>query len=392
MKTYCKNVDITDPETIMPWVFQALDHKWKKREFVRLILRYGRIGYHDLESDISSQRYAKRLTASQNIASEVARRIRMQDLRLSPLRAFQRVDGLSGKTRDLCKASPMQQIMDYVAVGALGELLRAKIAPHQYASIPGRGQEAGKARLEKWIRRDKQSRHAIKGDVKKCYASLTRKTVIRLLRRDIGKNKTLLWFLDNLLRTHSKVTSGMAIGSYLSQWLCNYALSYLYRYADGLHRIRHRKNGTEQRVRLVRHILFYMDDFILIGPRAADVEKAMRLVSTFALEKLGLSIKQERRRIDLQHGSVDMMGFVVGYLRTTIRRRIFRRLRRQFLRAAKDLEQIGFIPFWRARKIASYNGYFKHTDTHTAAERIQVGRISRAAGRSIAFAERKGIA
>ena len=77
--------------------------------------------------------------------------------------------------------------------------------------------------------------------------------------------------MDNLLRTHSKVTSGMAIGSYLSQWLCNYALSYLYRYADGLHRIRHRKNGTEQRVRLVRHILFYMDDFILIGPRAADV-------------------------------------------------------------------------------------------------------------------------
>lgn len=115
-------------------------------------------------------------------------------------------------------------------------------------------------------------------------------------------------------------------------------------------------------------------------------------VSTFALEKLGLSIKQERQRIDLQHGSVDMMGFVVGYLRTTIRRRIFRRLRRQFLRAAKDLEQIGFIPFWRARKIASYNGYFKHTNARAAAMRLQVSRISRAAGRSIAFAERNGIA
>lgn len=388
MKTYCKKIDITDPEQISGFIFQCMSRRWKENGFVELLELYGGMTKEQVLQDAAAQDYNRLLKATQGIAEEVARRIREKRLELRPLRTFKRRDGLSGKIRDLCQATAMQQCMDYVAVGAMGELFDAKIGVFQCASIVGRGQEYGKKHLEKWIRRDKKARYVRKGDIQKCYASLKPATILKLLQRDIHKNETLLWFVQALLRTHEAVTPGLAIGSYLSQWLCNYALSYMYRYIESLERVRRKRNGEVQRRKLVRHVLFYMDDFVMIGSREADVEKAMKMVEAWALEHLGIRIKEHWGKIDLKQGAVDIMGFVVGYKGTKIRRRIYRRIRRQFLRAARNLHTLGYIPHWRARKISSYKGYFKHTNTRTATKRIDAWAICRAAQKSISRVDR----
>lgn len=212
---------------------------------------------------------------------------------------------------------------------------------------------------------------------------------MELLQRDVHKNKTLLWFVGALLETHKEVTTGLAIGSYLSQWLCNYALSHLCRYLEGLEKVRRKRNGTVQRQRVVRHCLFYMDDFVIIGTRAADMDKAMKQATIWAAENLGITIKPDWGRIDLKAGAVDIMGFVVGYKGTRIRRRIYRRIRRQFLRAARNLQTLGYIPHWRARKISSYKGYFKHTNTRTATRRLDAWTICKAAQKSVSYVDRK---
>lgn len=87
------------------------------------------------------------------VAVEITERIKRKKLDLAPIRYFERLDGLSGKTRLLGMESPMEQCMDYVAVCALMPLFEAKIGPFQCASIPGRGQIYGKCALEKWVRR-----------------------------------------------------------------------------------------------------------------------------------------------------------------------------------------------------------------------------------------------
>lgn len=354
-----------------------------------MLIRYGGMTKEQVLADAEAQDYNRLLPATAGVAAEIARRIRARRLALRPLRTFQRRDGLSGKLRDLCQATAMQQCMDYVAVGAMADLFHAKISPFQCASIPGRGQKYGKRHLEKWIRRDKQARHVRKGDIKKCYASLTPEKVMELLQRDVHKNKTLLWFVGALLETHKEVTTGLAIGSYLSQWLCNYALSHLCRYLEGLEKVRRKRNGTVQRQRVVRHCLFYMDDFVIIGTRAADMDKAMKQAAIWAAENLGITIKPDWGRIDLKAGAVDIMGFVVGYKGTRIRRRIYRRIRRQFLRAARNLQTLGYIPHWRARKISSYKGYFKHTNTRTATRRLDAWTICKAAQKSVSYVDRK---
>lgn len=60
---------------------------------------------------------------------------------------------------------------------------------------------------------------------------------------------------------------------------------------------------------------------------------------------------------------VDMMGYVVRRRYTIIRGRVFRRIRRQVLRAWEDFKTKGFIPWWRACRIAAYKGWVKHSNS-----------------------------
>ena len=132
-----------------------------------------------------------------------------------------------------------------------------------------------------------------------------------------------------------------------------------------------------------------MDDFVIIGTRAADMDKAMKQAAIWAQKNLGITIKPDWGKIDLKAGAVDIMGFVIGYKGTRIRRRIYRRIRRQFLRAARDLQSLGYVPHWRARKISSYKGYFKHTNTRTATRRLDAWTICKAAQKSVSYVDRK---
>ena len=104
--------------------------------------------------------------------------------------------------------------MEYMAVNALQPLFRAKLLPCQYGSIPGRGQVSGKRKIERILRRKHRGRiDAVKGDIRKAYPSVTVDCVMRLLRRDIGKNKTLLWFIEALMSNYPG--AHLCIGGYL---------------------------------------------------------------------------------------------------------------------------------------------------------------------------------
>ena len=160
----------------------------------------------------------------------LTQRIIDRDLQLKPIRQFQRMDGLTHKVRDICQETPEQQAYEYIAVHALKPLFRAKIMPVQYGSIPKRGGIAGKRKIERLLRRKFKTQKitAVKGDVTKAYPSVTVPTVMEMLRRDIGKNKVLLWFLAELMSDYPG--NHLCIGGYLPAWLFNYVMSYVLRY------------------------------------------------------------------------------------------------------------------------------------------------------------------
>ena len=261
-------------------------------------------------------------------------------------------------------------------------------------TIPGRGQVDGKRAIERFIRRKDphgtKSKYFVKMDVRHCYQNLTRRAVMRRLRRDVHKNPVLLWFVDALLSTFQH---GFSIGSFLSQFLCNYMLSYAYHFAtEQLYKIRKRRTGRAARVRLVGFVLFYMDDILFIGAAFKDVKKAARLFCAYLRDELGLEIKPIWHVKALAKEPIDIMGFVIRRDRTTVRARIFVRARRQFLRAWAYLETGGYITIKAARRIISYRGYFSHTDSVGISAKLHIVEVSRAASNVISAAARAELA
>lgn len=377
MKTYCKpaTVNIEDWKFNEIAVVECFRNKRSRKDFQRLLCKTGKITKREIVEDQLNKDFKRTLEAESEVAKMLTQRIINRDLQLKPIRQFQRIDGLTQKLRDICQESPEQQVFEYIGVYALKPLFRAKILPIQYGSIPNKGGIAGKRKIERLLRKKFHGKVvALKGDVTKAYPSVTVPIVMEMLRRDIGKNKVLLWFLGALMSNYPG--NHLCIGGYLPAWLFNYVMSYVLRYIYEQAQTRRGKRN-----RLVYAIVCYADDFTIYGD-VSKLKKAMKKATIWAHDKFGLKIKdiwqfyqvasfdEERENLEERRkGSkkrtpgVDMMGYVVWRRYTIIRGRVFRRIRRQVLRAWEDFKAKGFIPWWRACRIAAYKGWIKHSNS-----------------------------
>ena len=231
MKTYCKpaTVNIEDWKFNELAVVECFRNKRSRKDFQRLLCKTGKITKREIVEDQLNKDFTRTLEAESEVAKMLTQRIINRDLQLKPIRQFQRIDGLTQKLRDICQESPEQQVFEYIGVYALKPLFRAKILPIQYGSIPNKGGVAGKRKIERLLRKKFHGKVvALKGDVTKAYPSVTVPIVMEMLRRDIGKNKVLLWFLGALMSNYPG--NHLCIGGYLPAWLFNYVMSYVLRY------------------------------------------------------------------------------------------------------------------------------------------------------------------
>lgn len=181
--------------------------------------------------------------------------------------------------------------------------------------------------------------------------------------------------------------NGLSIGSYLSQYLSNYYLSYAYHYAsEKLYKIRKTKRNGNVRVRLINHVLFYMDDFLLTGSSKKDLKKAMNMLIKFINEFLGLEVKHDWKVCKINGTEpIDMMGFVFRKDRTTIRAKIFIKTRRYFLKAKKLLKQGLIIPEKLAHQCVSGFGWYKHTNSYSIRKKLGIDKIHKICRKMVGY-------
>lgn len=401
MKTYCKpkDVDIEDEDFNRSAVFRCFKGTGKlaRRDFRKVLISTGKVTREEYDEERLSQNHKKINDAVIEVSKDLTERIRNRDLHLQPIRQFQRIDGISRKLRTLSQFTPEHQVMEYIAVDALMPLFKAKILPIQYGSIPGRGQTGGKRKIERLLRRKFHGKiDEVKCDIKQAYGSVTVECVMTLLRRDIGKNKVLLWFMEELLKMYPN--GRLVIGGYLPTWLFNYVMSYFLRYLLALEKSR---RGVKQK--LVMACVCYADDFSLYG-RISNLRKAIHKTEIWARDTLGLEIKsawkitypasfEEEKKVHAERkaGSykrtpgIDMMGYVVFRTYTIIRKKIFVRIRRQFIRAWEELRTLGYVPWWRAYKLIAYYGWLKNSDSLNFIHEYHVNKIMKSAKRSVSI-------
>lgn len=394
MKTYCKTINPENAETVLPFVQDCFSTKWKRGDYQELLRAYSDktpMEIKELAARKNENRCELFADELRGIAEDITKRIKERDLKLEPVRYEMRIDGMSGKKREIGLESTMHQICDHAASGMLGELLTAKLSYYQCASIKGKGQVFGMRAIQKFIKKENyaeqkskergipyanKAKYFVKADIEKCYPSMTPEMVMCWLERDIGKNKTLLWFIRELLTIHKH---GLIIGSILSKDLCNYILSYAYREMMG-----YQKERRGKKIRLVDFSLFYMDDILAFGRDRRNVKTAINKIDTYLQNNFALHLKEKRHVKELEKEPVDMMGYVIhadGHV--TIRARIFIKARRTYKRAEKNMT------LKRAQRVISYKGYFKNSSTKRVADKIGIEKIARNAEKIVSNANKR---
>jgi len=385
---------------------EAFDDKWFRKEYLVLATKYGGVTRAELQKSAQNQDWSARLEITDGIAYEMEQRVEdlltgeAEDLDLDPVRVFPRVDGISMKKRMLSDCCPMHQCFGHLAVLGLRPLLKAKLLPYQFASIPGRGQVALKKQVEHWLRKTSLGiRHGVKVDVYKAYPSTKKAVVMKILRREIPGAAWLLAVISCLL--DMSTDGGLLIGGYLESWLFNLVASYTL--AQVLCYVKARRGETRK---LVTRAATYMDDMVFLGTRLADLLSATRQITKWIKNKFGLIIKpdweqihfltarEERQRRPLKGAAkgcpcLDMAGYKIHRTYTTIRARIFKRVRRQYLRAAANVAEHGIIPLWRAYRLVSYNGWLKNTKSRGIKELLNTQKLFAAAKSAIKAADQK---
>ena len=371
MKRYCKAIDITDRGLISTAVYKCLNKKYKRNDTLRLLGTYTILDVNQIYCIL--RRYGKKALwfLTEAVIDDIQKEIINWDIKFPPVWYREKIDASSGKIRRIGIQNIKQQIYDYVAVEALQPILK-RIGEHQYASIKGRGTLKGARAIRRWLRNRKLT-YVAQSDVKKCYESIDREKLMQFLEHYI-KNDLLLKLIRKLIYSFEK---GLSIGSYLSQFLCNLYMSILYHeVSENMYRIRKHRNGIKERINLVKKKVFYMDDTLLAGTNKKDIKKAMKLFIRKAKE-LGLTIKPTFRIYRIDGTFVDMMGYRIYQYKITIRRRIFRRVRKTYVRVRKLYKTHKPIPIKWAKRCSSYYGYLKNTDSKHIRKRWKVKKMLR---------------
>lgn len=315
------------------------------------------------------------------IAEQMYLEIKERRIKLEPIKFEDRYDSISKKTRRIGISSMKQQCYDYIMVNACKEMFLAKIGHYQCASLKNKGQVFGKNAIETWIRTNpNKCKWVFKCDIKKFYPSVDHNIIKKYLDRDI-KNDDVKYGIYTLIDTYDE---GLCIGSYLCQYLANYFLSYAYHFVTEM--LYTERRGKRQN--LIHHALFYMDDILLLGSSKKNVKMASKRLEEYLNKELGLKLKSTYQLFPLDSRPIDMMGYRIYTYKTTIRKRIFNRANKVYVKMKNPKNEMKLSD---AYKVVAYNGYIKHSFSKKYSKKVKLNKTVKKAKEVISNASKNRV-
>ena len=189
MKKYCKNIDITDRELISRAVYCCIDDKYTRSDTIRMFEEYSGVN-GEIICDLIKE-HGKHIVRPlvETIIDGIRHELLSKKIVIKPIWYTEKVDPSSFKVRRIGIQDIKQQIYDYIAVEGLTPLFCC-IGEYQCAAIKGRGQIKGVNAIKRWMR-NKNIRYAGKADAHKCYESISKRKIMRFLKKHV-KNDLLL--------------------------------------------------------------------------------------------------------------------------------------------------------------------------------------------------------
>lgn len=297
------------------------------------------------------------------------------DPEFNPVSIRPRMEGASGKVRNIAYLDMRHQLLGHIVKEGLEELFKARILPTQHASMPGHGQTGLTRQVRRMLNRKLGIQCYIKTDCMSAYTSTKYGVIIDILKKEIPRAR---WIIACMRTLEKYAPDGhLIIGGYLDAWLFNFVMSYAIRYVMSLEYSRRGK-----RIEYVTRCVTYMDDCLLLGSSIKGVarganEMAAWLWINFQIQcrtttgviKLASIAEEKSRKKSTSPASrhaamIDMGGYKIGRSHITLRRRNVKKILRCFDRAWLEYEATGTIKRQRSCQIISRNGMPKNSDSY----------------------------
>lgn len=269
--------------------------------------------------------------------------------RVSPYKVKVIKDG--GKERVLEKLPyyPDRIIQWAIMIQTKEDFMRA-FCRHTCASIDDRGIGYAAHLVKRYLNDVPGTQYCLKTDVHKFYPSLDREILKEKLRH-LFKDPDLLWLLDMIIDS-APGTTGVPIGSYLSQYLANYYL------CEFDHKLK-------EELRLL-YVVRYMDDNVVLGADKAALRDVLNWETEY-LTTQHLTLNQHRQIFPVDDRGVDFVGFRFFHGYTLLRKDTKLRMEGSMCACAESVED--GLTSSMLGSYASYDGWLRMCSSHRLREK-----------------------
>ena len=190
----------------------------------------------------------------------------------------------------------------------------------------------------------------LKGDVKKCFASVDHEILIEILKEYI-QDQNIICLLEktiNSFNTKDKIGAGLPLGNLTSQLFINVHLNKFDQF------IKHKLK--------IKYYIRYADDFVIFSQNRNYFLELILQINKFLIEELKLNLHPDKLFIKTPASGLDFLGWVhfsnYRVLRTATKRKMFRNINSK---EGKQKENV----------VSSYLGMLKWGNGWKLSERIK---------------------
>lgn len=250
------------------------------------------------------------------------------------------------KPRDIHKASVEDRLTHHAVCRILYPYFETKFIFDSYSCRKNKGTHRALNRFRQYARKvsknDTKTCWALKGDIRKFFATINHQILNNILRNHI-KDENVLWLFNEIISSfNTNVEAGLPLGNLTSQLLINVYMNEFDQFI--------------KRKLKVKYYIRYADDFVIFNENKQVLTDLIPKLSEFLNKELKLSLHPKKSYIKTFSSGVDFLGWINfpnhRILRTTTKKRMLRKLR------GKQSKET----------IASYLGLLKHGSTHELME------------------------
>lgn len=262
-----------------------------------------------------------------------------------------------GKNRELSKLPYFpDRIIQWAILLQIEDVFMKTLCSHTCASLKGRGIRKASELTDKYMKDKFNTAYCLKIDISKFYPNINHKILKNLLKKKF-KDKDLLEILFKIVDS-TPGNKGVPIGSYLSQYLANFYLSYFDHWLK-------EKMGMKCVVR-------YMDDIVVFHYSCSYLHWLKIQMDEYLASELDLKIKPNWQVFPTAIRGVDFVGFRHFYGYKLLRKSTCKKFKKKMLLIRKKKESGRMINYSEWCSGNSYNGWLKWCDSYRLRQKYVV--------------------